>query len=70
MTMVNSGLKGLRVEVVIIIGLIVQKRSSPLRRNNGTHLYPERTTLITEIEAARVQLKPETYIEWSMDLSV
>ena len=28
--------------------------------NRGTHLYPESTTLITEIEATGVQLKPET----------
>ena len=27
--------------------------------NSGTHLYPESTTLITEIEATGVQLKPE-----------
>ena len=28
-----------------------------------THLYPESTKLITDIETARVQLKQETYIE-------
>ena len=32
--------------------------------NRGTQLYPESTTLITEIEANRVQLKPEIYVEW------
>ena len=28
------------------------------------------TTLIIEIETTGVQLKPETYIEWSMGLNV
>ena len=32
-------------------------------------MYPERTTLIDEIEATGVQLKPETYIVWSIALS-
>ena len=36
--------------------------------NSGTHLYPGSTTLITEIEPTGVQLKPETYIEWSTAL--
>ena len=38
--------------------------------HTGTQLYPESTTLITEIEAASVQLKPETYIEWSIALTL
>ena len=42
--------------------------SGPLYANNGAHLYPESTTMITEIEATGVQLKPETFIEWSMAL--
>ena len=36
--------------------------------NRGTHLYPESTTLITEIEATGVQLKPETHMECSIAL--
>ena len=36
--------------------------------NSGTHLYPESTTLMTEIETTGVQLKPGTYIEWSIAL--
>ena len=40
--------------------------SSPLCVNRGTHLYPESTTLITEIEATGVQLKPETHMECSI----
>ena len=40
-----------------------------LRTNSGTHLYPESTTLaITEIEATRVNLKPETYKDLSIAL--
>ena len=27
-------------------------------------MYPESSTVITEIEATGVQLKPETHIEW------
>ena len=33
-------------------------------------MYPESTRLITGTEATRVQLKPETYIEWSIALSI
>ena len=43
-------------------------RSSPLCTNSGTHMYPESTTLITEIEETVVPLRPETYIEWSIAL--
>ena len=42
--------------------------NSPLYTNSRTHLYPESTTLITEIEATWVQLRPETYIELSIAL--
>ena len=38
--------------------------------NSGTNLYPESTTLTTEIEPAGVQLKPETYIEWFIALKI
>ena len=40
----------------------IAQMSSPLCVNRGTHLYPESTTLITEIEATGVQLKPETHM--------
>ena len=36
--------------------------SCPLCTNSGTYLYPESTTLLTEIKATGVQLIPETYI--------
>ena len=49
-----------------LIKLTLKERSSVY--DNRTHLYPESTALITEIEAAGVQLKPETYMEWSMAL--
>ena len=39
-------------------------RSGPLGSSSG-HMYPESTT---EIEATWVQLKPETYIDWSIAL--
>ena len=35
---------------------------SQLYTNSGTHLYPESTALIKEIEATGVQLKPEAYL--------
>ena len=34
--------------------------SSPLCTNSGTHLYPESTTLLTEMMVTGVELKPET----------
>ena len=36
---------------------------------SGTHLYKESTTLITELKATGVQLKPQTYTEWSIALN-
>ena len=51
-----------------LLSLILVYRSSPLCTNSGTHMYPESTTLITEIEATGVQLKAETYIQWSIAL--
>ena len=57
---------------VIIINidkmLAIKGVVSPLSTNSGTHPYPESTWLITAIEATGVQLKPETYIEWSIAL--
>ena len=47
---------------------LIIRRSSPLCKNSRTHLYPESTTLITEIEATGVQLKTETYLAWSIAL--
>ena len=32
-------------------------------------MYAENITLITEIESIGVQLKPETYIKWSIALA-
>ena len=37
-----------------------------VRAAERVFLYSESTTLITDIEATGVQLKPETYIEWSI----
>ena len=37
---------------------------------NGTHLYPESTTLITEIEATGIELEPEIYVEWYIALNM
>ena len=31
-------------------------------KKRGTHMYPESTTLITEIKSTVVELKPETYM--------
>ena len=44
------------------------KRSNPLSTNSRTHLYPESTALITEMETTGIKLKPETYIKWSIVL--
>ena len=41
-----------------------------VRTAGHIHLYPESTTLITDIKATGVQLKPETYMEWSMALTL
>ena len=46
-----------------------ERVARPLCANSGTHLYPEITTLITAVEATGVQLKPETYIKWSIPLA-
>ena len=35
-----------------------------------TNLYPESTTHISEMEPAVVQLRPETYIQWSITLTL
>ena len=46
---------------------ITAERSSPLRTNSETFLYPESIRLT---ETTGVQLRPETYIEGSIALSL